>query len=321
LTVTAVTNGDIWTGETLAGAGIGAGVTITSQLTSTEPGNVVFGTGTYRISTTETVATPETMTGTYFGLTASTASLCNNALLVEAEYTYTGGGSGGPSNCATGSASTRGVANGTCKGYGKPSYQSVFGNPADSVRDIPDVSLFASNGFWGHYYVLCYSHTKYDGVSCADNPSLWPGYGGTSISTPIMAAIQALVNEKTGQSWGNPDPVYYSMARTEYGASGNASCNSEAGGGPSSACTFYDVTLGDMVQACKKDGSSTFNCYITGTTYGGTSVSNSAFTPQAAGTFGASTAGGGAYGATTGWDFATGIGTVNAYNFVNNPAW
>src|SRR5277367_4661069 len=58
------------------------------------------------------------------------------------------GGSGGPSGCATGTASTRGVVSGTCAGYTKPSYQSgLFGNPSDGVRDIPDVSLFASNGF------------------------------------------------------------------------------------------------------------------------------------------------------------------------------
>jgi hypothetical protein len=28
-----------------------------------------------------------------------------------------------------------------------------------------------------------------------------------------------------------------------------------------------------------------------------------------------------AYGATPGWDFATGIGSVNAYNLVFNSAW
>ena len=29
----------------------------------------------------------------------------------------------------------------------------------DSVRDIPDVSLFAANGVWGHYYVFCFPDT------------------------------------------------------------------------------------------------------------------------------------------------------------------
>jgi hypothetical protein len=28
-----------------------------------------------------------------------------------------------------------------------------------------------------------------------------------------------------------------------------------------------------------------------------------------------------AYGATPGWDFATGLGSVNAYNLVNNTSW
>ena len=27
----------------------------------------------------------------------------------------------------------------------------------DSVRDLPDVSLFAANGVWGHYYAFCWS--------------------------------------------------------------------------------------------------------------------------------------------------------------------
>ena len=29
----------------------------------------------------------------------------------------------------------------------------MLGNPSDGVRDIPDVSLFAANGVWGHFYV------------------------------------------------------------------------------------------------------------------------------------------------------------------------
>ena len=49
------------------------------------------------------------------------------------------GGSGGPSACATGAPSVAGVVGGTCKGYVKPLWQSVFGNPTDGVRDLPDV--------------------------------------------------------------------------------------------------------------------------------------------------------------------------------------
>ena len=66
-------------------------------------------------------------------------------------YLSNTGGSGGPSACATGSPSVHGVVSGTCQGWPKPSWQSGFlGNPADGVRDIPDVSLFASDYAWNH---------------------------------------------------------------------------------------------------------------------------------------------------------------------------
>lgn len=129
------------------------------------------------------------------------------------------GGSGGPSGCATGAPSLSGVVSGTCAGYAKPSWQSIPGNPSDGVRDLPDVSLFASNGFWGHYYVFCLS----DGASCAGPPSDWPGAGGTSFSSPIMAGIQAVINQALGvNNVGNPNPVYYEIGQNEYSASGGS---------------------------------------------------------------------------------------------------
>ena len=80
--------------------------------------------------------------------------LCNK----PAKFLNTAAGSGGPSGCATGAPDTFGVVSGTCAGYAKPSWQSgLIGNPSDGVRDIPDVSLFAANGIWGHYYVVCFS--------------------------------------------------------------------------------------------------------------------------------------------------------------------
>ena len=78
----------------------------------------------------------------------------------------------------------------------------------------------------------------------------WAGYGGTSVSSPIWAAIQALVNQKTGQSWGNSNTVLYQLAVAEYGASGNAACNSSLGNAIGGSCYFNDVTQGDNVGAC-----------------------------------------------------------------------
>jgi subtilase family serine protease len=238
---------------------------------------------------------------------------CNSTTASSNNEVTTASGSGGPSGCATGTASTRSVVSGTCAGYAKPSWQTgIFGNPADGVRDIPDVSLFAANGVWGHYYAVCYSDTNTsrtggDAGPCTADPSAWAGFGGTSVSSPIWAGIQALVNQYTGEPQGNPNPVLYSIANTEYGSSGNAACNSTAGGGPASSCVFYDVTLGDMDVNCTALSGVLHNCFNSGGTQGALSTSNSVLQP--------------AYGTNSGWDFATGIGTTNAYNLVTSSAW
>ena len=155
-------------------------------------------------------------------------------------------GSGGPSGCATGTASQPGIVSGTCAGWPKPSWQSLVGVPSDGVRDLPDVSLFAANGVWGHYYPFCFSDPNNGGSFCSGPPATWAGAGGTSFSSPIMAGIQALMNQKTGERQGNPNPTYYSLAASEYGASGDSSCNSTLGNTTASSCIFYDVTLGDI---------------------------------------------------------------------------
>jgi hypothetical protein len=83
-----------------------------------------------------------------------------------------------------------------------------------------------------------------------------------------------------------------------------------------STCIFYDVTLGDNDVNCTSAALlgltgygltylGPVNCYIPSGVMGVLSTSNTAYKP--------------AYGATTGWDFATGIGTINAYNLVK--AW
>jgi hypothetical protein len=221
----------------------------------------------------------------------------------------TSAGSGGPSGCATGTPAGPGIVGGTCAGWPKPSWQSLVGNPNDGVRDLPDVSLFAANGDWGHWYPFCLSDPSW-GYTCTGTPETWAGAGGTSFVSPIMAGIQALVNQKTRERQGNPNPVYYSLAANEYGASGNTSCNSTLGNTAGSSCIFYDVTLGDTDIDCQ----GLYNCYWPNADESSPDdpTVGSLTTDRTGNTFRD------AYPTTTGWDFATGIGTINAANLVNN---
>jgi subtilase family serine protease len=187
--------------------------------------------------------------------------------------------------------------------YAKPPWQSgLVGVPSDGARDLPDVSLFAANGLWGHYYVFCWSDKRYGGIKCGNDPSAWSGAGGTSFSSPIMAGIQALVNQKKGAPQGNPNPRYYQLAAGQYGATGNAACDSSTVTGGNS-CVFYDVTAGDMDLDCIQTTNNCLTEHHVGI-YGRLSMSNKQYSP--------------AFGTNIGWDAATGIGTVNAYNLVTH---
>jgi len=247
------------------------------------------------------------LAASYLGLTP--IALCNSPEVTNPagplNFTLNAvGGSGGPSGCANGAPAYSGVVGGTCTGYSKPAWQrGVTGNPNDGVRDIPDVSLFASNGFWSSYYIACWTNPAGGFPPCASvPPSDWSGWGGTSISSPIMAGIQALINEKTGSRWGNPNTVYYSIARKEF--STTSVCNSNTVPKTGSHCVFYDITQGDIDGACQA-GYAGFliNCYKpAGMAYGVLATPSYYDDP--------------AYLATPGWDFTSGIGSVNAWNLI-----
>jgi len=207
-------------------------------------------------------------------------------------------GSGGPSSCATGADS------GNCAGYLKPSWQTGAGVPQDGVRDLPDVSLFASSGFNGSFYVICEQDFSPFGpilgldTPCSLTNQTFVGIGGTSAAAPSFAGILALVEQRTGSRQGNANYVLYNLA-----AQPGASCNSSTAPANGGVCVFYDVTKGNDAVPCEGTLDCGFGPSSNG--YGIMMDPNNPLVP--------------AFTAAAGYDLATGLGTVNAANLVT--AW
>jgi hypothetical protein len=215
-------------------------------------------------------------------------SNCNSQEVLNDGGVVAIGGSGGKSSCTTGDGQDIVSCAG---GYPKPSWQTGTGVPNDGKRDIPDVSLFASDGFNGNFYVIC--SKNFTGSYCdpADPNGTIVGIGGTSASSPAFAGIMALINQKTNSRQGNPNYTLYRLA-AQQSATG---CNSSVS--PASTCVFYDVTSGTIAMPCLKG--STSDCKTSVPSHQIGILSGYATTP--------------------GYDLAIGLGTVNAANLVN--AW
>jgi hypothetical protein len=209
------------------------------------------------------------------GFSSNAETNCNDSRIIP-HFDVPLGGSGGASNCTTPSGSTSSSCAG---GYAKPSWQTGTGVPNDGKRDIPDVSLFASNGFLQSFYIICESDVA---GSCSLNSpySNFLGVGGTSASSPAFAGIMALINQQMAAQGlsarqGNANYVLYKLATQQPTA-------------------FHDVTSGTIAMPCVKDSP---NCSTT----------------NPADQYGVMTG----YSAGIGYDLATGLGSVDAQNLVD----
>lgn len=150
---------------------------------------------------------------------------------------------GGRSGCLAGTPTSSGYS--CTGGYGKPGWQAAPGVPADGVRDVPDLSLFAANGLDYAAWGICTDQDTdaagnplEDCVPGADglpsNVFYIYGVGGTSASAPAMAGVLALVREKMGERQGLANYVLYNLAR-------------------SAPSVFRDVTEGNNAVPCAAD--------------------------------------------------------------------
>lgn len=209
-------------------------------------------------------AAPEQVWNNSFGYNADDGGVFNsqNSNIV--------GGSGGSSSAALYSSSG-------ATGYAKPAWQTGTGVPADKVRDLPDVSLYASNGQNYVNYPICANPGD-----CVNTGSAGAVYitsvGGTSASSPSMAGIQALIDQATKSRQGQANYVYYALANKTL-----------------TAKPFRDITIGGNEVPCYQ-GTANCELYSSG---------------QAKGQYAES-----GYAATTGYDRASGLGTVDVANLI-----
>ncbi len=216
-----------------------------------------------------------------------------------------------------------------------PTWQSAYGvglagnQTSNTLRNQPDISFFASNGWWGHALVYCQSdtgHTCDYSNTANDTNAANLAAGGTSFVAPQMAGMVALIVQKTGARQGVANYTLYNLGTLEYGTattpnpSNLASCSGsgQAGTAVGANCIFRDIA-GDTpnprqggpltssnIQPCV--WSSVTNCYRSSSTdtYGLTSLGDHPATNSPA------------YPVSQGYDAATGLGSPNIANLVNN---
>jgi trimeric autotransporter adhesin len=184
-----------------------------------------------------------------------------------ATYLDTVGGSGGVSSCVLNDADTSSTP--TCtsgatstgssfgsltlvnNGWPAPSWQTgsgVTGTSGLTQRAIPDVSFFAGDGGLDSATLICVSN---DGAGCTDISQTGIGsggaeeVGGTSVATPEMAGVMALINQSAKGTQGLPNKQLYELASKQ----NSSSCSSEEATA-SGSCYFNDVDQGTNAMAC-----------------------------------------------------------------------
>jgi hypothetical protein len=167
-----------------------------------------------------------------------------------------------PTNCVT-------TINGACMAASSP----ITG----LHRLVPDISFIAASGHDATAFCAessCYSTSTGYGIGAV---------GGTSVATPVMASVQALINQKNGGRQGNANFYFYQLANTDYNAGTCKSANGTAASPtvvlPGAGCNFHDVVTGSNIVPTN----------ATGTTSVG-------------------------FSAATGFDPASGLGSVNIAN-------
>jgi subtilase family serine protease len=199
---------------------------------------------------------------------SSAISYIPEAVWNDASAGYFGGGGGGVSSFFT-----------------KPAWQVETGAsgmtsmvPSDGARDVPDLSLNASDTHDSFLYCV----SVVSGVSCGNGFCISASdnglavAGGTSFDSQIFGGMLALIEQKIGSKIGNANPTLYALG------------NNAAYYNPTTTSVFHDVTSGSNAMLCT------------------------------AGSTDCPTGGSIGYSAATGYDLATGWGSVDLSNLATD---
>jgi len=218
-----------------------------------------------------------TLLTSYLGFLEGTAytmeELCSGGTPFRLDFTVVNGsGSGGISSI-----------------YPLPTWQSVYGvgsnYTSSSMRNLPDISLFASANFWSHSLQFCESDllTGTGGGTPCDYSQAGEGgvmgAGGTSFVAPQINGVIALINQATSSRQGQANYRLYAMANHEYGGLGSpntrtstpsvVTCESNylsisEFGHIFPSCVFYDIYRTPAVGTATCAGSDNSNCVVDG---------------------------------------------------------
>ncbi len=110
-------------------------------------------------------------------------------------------------------------------------------------RMVPDISFIAASGHDATAFCAessCYNTSTGYGIGAV---------GGTSVATPVMASVQALINQKNGGRQGNANYYYYPLANLDYVSGACKAVNGTASAPtvtlPAATCNFHDIVAGD----------------------------------------------------------------------------
>jgi len=213
------------------------------------------------------------------------------------ENMYAAGGGVSSSAVCSSTINSSGTCTGTLSGYTKPAYQTSL-TPADGVRDVPDVSFF-SGSFMGD---SGYSNLFNNAWSiCADGITNGDGYAyndcnvvtgtalcnGTCTISPVITSTSPIGGTSTAAPAmaGILALVIQANSGKRIGQANYALYNLAS----STPTIFHDVTQGNNSVICT---TGTTNCGSNGFANG--------------------------YNAATGYDLASGIGSIDVAKLVNN---